>query len=176
MVNPALSNGLTPFLVTEAGLNSGFMIVQYAAASMVSESKIYAHPASVDSIPSSANQEDIVSMGTTAARTARMIVENTLDVLALELLTACQAIDIRRRAGTHGEEISEFHQKIYDKVREEVDFYEIDREIWPDIRAMEKFIRRKDLLDLIDEYKPELLENNAWGRFREDMRYTPHVK
>jgi histidine ammonia-lyase len=176
MVNPALSNGLTPFLVTEPGLNSGFMIVQYAAASMVSESKIYAHPASVDSIPSSANQEDIVSMGTTAARTARMIVENTLDVLALELLTACQAIDIRRRAGTHGEEISEFHQKIYDKVREEVDFYEIDREIWPDIRAMERFIRRKDLLDLIDEYKPELLENNAWGRFREDMKYTPHVK
>ena len=83
---------------------------------------------------------------------------------------------IRRRAGTHGDKISDFHQKIYDKVREEVDFYEIDREIWPDIRAMEKFIRRKDLLDLIDEYKPELLENNAWGRFREDMRYTPHVK
>ncbi len=175
MVNPALSNGLTPFLVTEAGLNSGFMIVQYAAASMVSESKIYAHPASVDSIPSSANQEDIVSMGTTAARTAAMIVENTLDVLALELLTACQAIDIRRRSGSHGDKISDFHQKVYDKVREEVDFYEIDREIWPDIRAMEGFIRRKDLLDLIDEYKPELLENNAWGRFREDMRYTPHV-
>ena len=97
MVNPALSNGLTAFLTTEAGVNSGFMIVQYAAASMVSENKIYAHPASVDSIPSSANQEDIVSMGTTAARKAKMILQNTQDVLADELMTACQAIDIRRR-------------------------------------------------------------------------------
>ena len=76
MVNPALSNGLTAFLTTQAGVNSGFMIVQYAAASMVSENKVYAHPASVDSIPSSANQEDIVSMGTTAARKAKMILQN----------------------------------------------------------------------------------------------------
>ena len=68
MVNAALSNGLTPFLTTKPGVNSGFMIVQYAAASMVSENKVLAHPASVDSIPSSANQEDIVSMGTTAGR------------------------------------------------------------------------------------------------------------
>ena len=86
MVNPALSNGLTAFLTTQAGVNSGFMIVQYAAASMVSENKVYAHPASVDSIPSSANQEDIVSMGTTAARKAKMILQNTQDVLADELL------------------------------------------------------------------------------------------
>ncbi len=114
-------------------------------------------------------------MGTTAARTAAMIVENTLDVLALELMTACQAIDIRKRVGTHGDKISEFHQIVQDKVREEVDFYEIDREIWPDIRAMEKFIRRKDLLDIIDAHKPELLENNAWGRYRDDQRYTPHI-
>ncbi len=68
---------------------------------MVSENKIYAHPASVDSIPSSANQEDIVSMGTTAARKAKMILQNTQDVLADELMTACQAIDIRRRLNTH---------------------------------------------------------------------------
>lgn len=166
MVNASLSNGLTPFLTTEPGVNSGFMIVQYAAASMVSENKIYAHPASVDSIPSSANQEDIVSMGTTAARKAKSIVENTLDVLALELMTACQAIDIRRRLNTHGQGLTPFHQHIYDAVRKEVPFYETDQEIWPNIRAMEAFIRRKDLLDLVDRYMPEMLENNTWGQVR----------
>ncbi len=168
MVNPALSNGLTPFLTTEPGVNSGYMIVQYAAASMVSENKVLAHPASVDSIPSSANQEDIVSMGTTAARKARDIVQNTLSVLALELLTACQAIDIRKRLNTHGQKLSPFHQHVYNMVRREVPFYEVDREIWPDIRKAEAFIRRKDLLDLIDEYMPEMLENNAWEQFRDE--------
>ena len=173
MVNASLSNGLTPFLTTEPGINSGYMIVQYAAASIVSENKVLAHPASVDSIPSSANQEDIVSMGTTAARKAGEIVQNTLSVLAYELLTACQAIDIRRHLDTHGQDISPFHQVIYDRIRSIVPFYDKDREIWPDIRAMEKFIRRKDLLDLIDEYMPDLLDNNSWGRSRADMRYTP---
>ena len=166
MVNASLSNGLTPFLTTSPGVNSGYMIVQYAAASMVSENKVLAHPASVDSIPSSANQEDIVSMGTTAARKARSIVENTLSVLALELLTACQAIDIRRQLNTHGQNISPFHQHVYDMVRKEIPFYDVDRELWPDIRKAEAFIRRKDLLDLIDEYMPEMLENNAWEQYR----------
>ena len=154
MVNAQLSNGLTPFLTTEAGVNSGFMIVQYAAASMVSENKVYAHPASVDSIPSSMNQEDIVSMGTTAARKARMILKNTQDVLADELMTACQAIDIRRRVNTHGQGITPLHQAIYDHVRERVAFYEIDREIWPDIRACEEMIRSGELLSLVKEYCP----------------------
>ena len=176
MVNAALSNGLTPFLTVEAGVNSGYMIVQYAAASMVSENKVLAHPASVDSIPSSANQEDFVSMGTTAARKAGQIVQNTFSVLAFELMTACQAIDIRRMLNTHGQGISPFHQIIYDRVREIVPFYDKDREIWQDIRAIEDFIRRKDLLDLVDEYMPEMLDNNAWGRNRKDMRYTPKRK
>ena len=155
MVNPALSNGLTAFLTTQAGVNSGFMIVQYAAASMVSENKIYAHPASVDSIPSSANQEDIVSMGTTAARKAKMILQNTQDVLADELLTACQAIDIRRRLNTHGQGLTPLHEAIYQHVRKEVAFYEVDREIWPDIRAVEKMIRSGELLDIVKEYIPD---------------------
>ena len=155
MVNPALSNGLTAFLTTEAGVNSGFMIVQYAAASMVSENKIYAHPASVDSIPSSANQEDIVSMGTTAARKAKMILQNTQDVLADELMTACQAIDIRRRLNTHGQGLTPLHEALYKHVREKVAFYEIDREIWPDIRAVEEMIRSGELLDIVKEYIPD---------------------
>ena len=155
MVNAALSNGLTPFLTTQGGVNSGFMIVQYAAASMVSENKIYAHPASVDSIPSSANQEDIVSMGTTAGRKAGMIVKNTLDCLALELMTSCQAIDIRRRMNSHGQGITPLHQAIYDLVRSKVDFFEIDREIWPDIEAVKRIVYSGELLELVKKFIPD---------------------
>lgn len=149
MVNAALSNGLTPFLTTEGGVNSGFMIVQYAAASMVSENKVLAHPASVDSIPSSANQEDMVSMGTTAARKAGWIVQNTLSVLADELLTACQAIDIRRRLNTHGQGISPVHQQIFDRVRKDIAFYEIDCELWQDIKSAETLVRNGDILEIV---------------------------
>lgn len=148
MVNAALSNGLTPFLTTQPGVNSGFMIVQYSAASMVSENKVLAHPASVDSIPSSANQEDMVSMGTTAARKAGWILQNTLSVLAFELLTACQAIDIRRRKGTHGKGLSPVQEAVFSHVREKVDFYEVDREIWPDIKVVEAMVRSGELLDI----------------------------
>ena len=155
MVNAALSNGLTPFLTTKPGVNSGFMIVQYSAASMVSENKVLAHPASVDSIPSSANQEDIVSMGTTAGRKAGWIVQNTLSVLAMELLTACQAIDVRRSLGTHGQGMAPVHEAIFKKVRETVDFYEVDREIWPDIAEVEKLVRSGELQDMVKEYLPD---------------------
>ena len=148
MVNAALSNGLTRFLTTEGGINSGFMIVQYTAASMASENKVLAHPACVDSIPSSANQEDFVSMGTTAARKAGTILENTRSVLAYELLTACQAIDIRRRSGEYGQGLSPAGEAVYCRVREKVDFMEKDRELWPDIQAVEAIIRSGELLEL----------------------------
>ena len=98
MVNSALS-GLPSFLVEHGGVNSGFMIVQYTAAALVSENKVLAHPASVDSIPSSANQEDHVSMGTIAARKAGEILKNVRRVLAIELMCACQAIDLRGDKG-----------------------------------------------------------------------------
>lgn len=156
MVNAALSNGLTRFLTTEGGVNSGFMIVQYSAASMASENKVLAHPACVDSIPSSANQEDFVSMGTTAARKAGPILENTRSVLAYELLTACQAIDIRRRTGTYGQGLSPVGEAVYRRVRQEVDFMEEDRELWPDIRAVEVLVRSGELLDLAEALVPEL--------------------
>ena len=151
MVNAALSNGLT----TEGGVNSGYMIVQYSAASMVSENKVLAHPASVDSIPSSANQEDMVSMGTTAARKAGWIVQNTLSVLADELLTACQAIDIRRRLNTHGQGISPVHQKVFDRVRKDAAFYETDRELWQDIKAVEQLVRNGELLNIVAQTVPD---------------------
>ena len=91
-------SGLPPFLVEDAGLNSGLMLLQYAAASLVSENKVLVHPASADSIPTSANQEDHVSMGSIAARQARDILRNVEIVLALELLCAGQGLDFRLRA------------------------------------------------------------------------------
>ena len=127
-----------------------------AAAFSLSENKVYAHPASVDSIPSSANQEDIVSMGTTAARTAGMIVKNTLDVLSLELMTACQAIDIRRKLNTHGQGITPLHQAIYDRVRKEVPFYDLDREIWPEIDAVKKMVYSGEILEIAHQFIPDL--------------------
>src|SRR5436305_4851754 len=95
LLDPSTNNGLPAFLVGRSGLNSGFMIVQYTAASVVSESKSLAHPASVDSIPSSAGQEDHVSMGMTAARHARDIIADAEVVVALEALAAAQALDLR---------------------------------------------------------------------------------
>jgi histidine ammonia-lyase len=93
MVNPALSEGLPPFLASGAGLNSGFMMAQVGAASLVSENKVLAHPASVDSITTSGNKEDYVSMGMTAALKLKRIVENTRNAMAIEAMAATQALD-----------------------------------------------------------------------------------
>ena len=125
LINPQL-NDLPAFLTKHGGLNSGYMITQYAAAALVSENKILAHPASVDSIPSSANQEDLVSMGTIAARTARDIVENSKRVLATELMAACQAIDFRKDKGF---KLGKGTQKAYDVIRNATKFIEYDTDI-----------------------------------------------
>jgi histidine ammonia-lyase len=93
LVNPALSEGLPPFLAEGAGLNSGFMMAQVTAAALVSENKVLAHPASVDSITTSGNKEDYVSMGMTAANKLKRVVENTRNVLAIEAMAVAQAID-----------------------------------------------------------------------------------
>ena len=94
MVNPALSEGLPPFLAPGAGLNSGFMMPQVTAAALVSENKVLAHPASVDSITTSGNKEDYVSMGMGAAIKLKKIVENTRNALAIEAMAAAQALDL----------------------------------------------------------------------------------
>ena len=156
MVNPALSNGLTPFLTVNAGINSGYMIVQYSAASMVSENKVLAHPASVDSIPSSANQEDFVSMATTAARKCVWILQNTTSVLAYELLTACQAKDIREYTDPKAGELSPVLKEIYERVRKDIPFTEKDREIRIDIEKIESLMRSGELEEIIRKYMPDL--------------------
>jgi histidine ammonia-lyase len=136
LVNPALSNGLPAFLIREGGLNSGFMIMQYVAASLVSENKILAHPASVDSIPSSANQEDHVSMGTIAARKARTVLGNAQNVLAIELLAACQAIDLQDGA----DKLSPATRPVYEALRAAVPMLDADRVMYPDIEKARKLI------------------------------------
>lgn len=146
MVNPALSYGLPAFLVNHGGLNSGFMIVQYSAASLVSENKVLAHPASVDSIPSSANQEDHVSMGTIAARKARDIMDNVRKVIAMEILTSVQAIDLRGKkklgAGT---------EAAYNIVRDHTPFIDKDRIMYKDINICEDLIRDNLLVEAVEE-------------------------
>src|SRR5271167_4256868 len=95
LVNPSLNEDLPPFLAPGAGLNSGFMMPQVTAAALVSENKVYAHPASVDSITTSGNKEDFVSMGMTAANKLLRVIENTRNVLAIEALAVAQALDFR---------------------------------------------------------------------------------
>jgi len=140
LTDPKKSNGLPPFLVNASGLNSGFMLVQYTAASLVSECKTLAHPASVDSIPSSAGQEDHVSMGMTAARYAREIVGNAETVLALEALAAAQALDLRSPL-----EPGAATRAAHDAIRERVTFYEADREFSRDIAAGIDLVRSGEL-------------------------------
>jgi histidine ammonia-lyase len=145
LVNPDLS-GLPAFLIREAGLSSGFMILQVMAASLVSENKVLAHPASVDSIPTSANKEDHVSMGMTSALKLRAIVDNVELVLAAELVAAAQAADLREplqpAPGTRA---------AYELVRRRVPRLDTDRELSPDVQAVARMVREGDFARLVAE-------------------------
>lgn len=126
---------LPHFLVEHGGLNSGFMVAQVSAAALASENKLLAHPASVDSLPTSANQEDHVSMATFAARRLGEMAENTAGIVAIELLAAAQGVDFRRPLST-----SSMLQAVMREIRAAVPFYEADRHFAPDIE------RAKDLV------------------------------
>lgn len=138
LVNTQLG-GLPAFLSPEPGLQSGAMIMQYTAASLVSENKTLAHPASVDSIPSSANQEDHVSMGTTAARHAHMIIQNSRRVVAIELICALQGVDYRG-----AEKLSPITKTFYDRMREITPRITKDRIFSTDIKNVEEFLKDGD--------------------------------
>ncbi|KAJ3074623.1 hypothetical protein HDU98_010714 [Podochytrium sp. JEL0797] len=146
LVNPALS-GLPAFLVKEGGLNSGFMIAHCTAAALVSENKVLCHPASVDSISTSAAQEDHVSMGGFAARKALEVVENVETVLAIELLCACQALDLLRPLKS-----SAVLEKAHAYLRGEmgVKAWEKDRFMQPDIEKAGEFIRSGKLVEICE--------------------------
>ncbi len=150
LVNPHVS-GLPPFLAEGNGLNSGYMIAQYTAAALVSENKILAHPASVDSIPTSAGQEDHVSMGSIAAEHARAILKNVVNVLAIEMLAATQGIDFQQPLdpGTGTKAAWTF-------IRKHISHWEEDRIMYIDIEKMAELIRSEKILQAVEKEGIEL--------------------
>lgn len=133
-------SGLPPFLVPSAGLNSGFMIAHVTAAALASENKSLAHPASVDSLPTSANQEDHVSMATFAGRRLEDMAQNTAAIVAIELLCAAQGIDFHAPLLT-----SARLQKVQGAIRAAAPFYDQDRYLAPDIEALKALVLSEDL-------------------------------
>ena len=152
LVNPALSEGLPAFLVKNGGLNSGYMIAQYASASMVSENKVYDHPACVDSIPTSANQEDHVSMGSTSARTAAMVLDNAQKVIGIELSTAAQAIWLRQEMGEHGiDNLAPATRAAYDFIRQTVPPVEEDIIMHDQLQKFDEMVKDNSILEAVEK-------------------------
>ena len=134
-------SGLPPFLVEDGGVNSGFMIAQVTAAALASENKSLAHPASVDSLPTSANQEDHVSMATYAARRLGPMAANTAAIVAIELLAGAQGVDLRRPLTT-----SAPLAQVMELIRADVPFWDRDRAFAPDLEAIRKQVARGDFV------------------------------
>jgi histidine ammonia-lyase len=153
LVDPKMS-GLPPFLVNNSGLNSGFMIAQVTAAALVSENKTIATPASVDSIPTSANQEDHVSMATHAARRLSVMVDNAAAVVGIELLAAAQGIDFHRPARS-----SQRLEEVHAGIRREVPFYAADRYFAPDIEAARSWVKSARFAALVNRILPSRSES-----------------
>jgi histidine ammonia-lyase len=146
LVDARLNGGLPAFLAAASGVDSGMMIYQYTAAALASENKVLAHPATADSIPTSANQEDHVSMGATAARHARDVLRNVEHVLALELLCAAQGLDFRiATIGRPGVGVAAAHRR----VRERVAHLDTDRDPGPDIATALELVRSGALLEAL---------------------------
>jgi histidine ammonia-lyase len=141
LVNPALS-GLPAFLARDGGVESGLMLAHVTAAALASENKVLAHPASVDTIPTSANKEDHVSMGAVAARKAAQVVANTARILAVEALASAQALEFRKPLKT-----SEPLDAAFRRLREKVPAYDRDRFLAPDLEAAEELVRTGSLAD-----------------------------
>jgi histidine ammonia-lyase len=150
LVNPHVS-GLPPFLAEGNGLNSGYMIAQYTAAALVSENKILAHPASVDSIPTSAGQEDHVSMGSIAAEHARAILKNVVNVLAIEMLAATQGIDFQQPLNP-----GKGTKAAWTFIRKHISHWEEDRIMYIDIEKMADLIRSEKILQAVEKEGIEL--------------------
>lgn len=144
MLDPNTSD-MAGFLTEEGGLNSGFMIAQVTAASLASSNKVLAHPASVDSIPTSANKEDMVSMSCNAAQKALEIIENTGYILAIELLCACQAIDLKRPLKT-----SMPLEKVHQFVRQHIPRLVNDRVMYPEIESVRELLKAGKIIELVE--------------------------
>ncbi|TDP51825.1 histidine ammonia-lyase [Aminicella lysinilytica] len=152
LVNPALSEGLPGFLTKHGGVCSGFMIAQYAAASMVSENKIYDHPACVDSIPSSGNQEDHVSMGTTSARTAAMVLDNVEKTIGIEIASAAQGIWLRQEIGESKiENLAPATRAAYEFIRTKSDPVDQDVILHDELVKFDEMIKDNSLLEAVEK-------------------------
>lgn len=145
------ANVLPAFLTKKGGLNSGFMLTQYTAAALATENKILAHPASVDTIPTSANVEDHVSMGCTAALKARQILDNVEHILAIELLAAAQGIDFRREVVGQDARLGVGTQPVYTLIRQQAPFIEEDTILYPYIEAVKSLETSGQLEQVIAE-------------------------
>ncbi len=141
---------LPAFLTRCGGLHSGFMLVQYTAASLASENKVLVHPASADTIPTSANTEDHVSNSTTAARQAWEIVQNVERILAIELFAASQAIDFRREVLGPSARLGRGTGPVYEVVRAHVPFLDVDEVMYPHIEAVRGLIRDRTVMDRVN--------------------------
>jgi histidine ammonia-lyase len=150
LIDASLS-GLPPFLVEHGGVNSGFMVAQVTAAALASENKALAHPASVDSLPTSANQEDHVSMATFAARRLADMAQNSAGIVAIELLAAAQGIDLRAPLKT-APKLREAHAL----VRSRVAFYDHDRYFAPDITAVQSLVESGSFHRFVPALLPSL--------------------
>ena len=148
LVDPKMS-GLPAFLVDNSGVNSGFMIAQVTAAALVSENKSIAAPCSVDSIPTSANQEDHVSMATHGARRLQRMVDNAAAVIGIELLAAAQGIDFHRPAQS-----SVSLEKVHAAIRGDIPFYAADRYFAPDIQAAQRWVKTGRFSSLVRRILP----------------------
>jgi len=146
-----VQSGLPPFLSPESGLNSGFMIAQVTAAALVSENKVLCHPASVDSIPTSANQEDFVSMGTHAARKAMEVVDNAETIIGIELLAGCQAMDFRKNLAP-----GKGTGPAYRRIRHMIPTMQKDRLLQNDMIAIKELIAQNDIVSKVEEAIGEL--------------------
>jgi histidine ammonia-lyase len=140
---------LPAFLIKHGGLNSGFMLVQYTAAALASENKTMAHPSCADTIPTSANIEDHVSNGATAARHTRAIVENTATILALELFAAAQAVDLRRERVGNNPRLGRGTAPVYALIREHVPFIEHDDTMYPHMQAVRELVTSGQVRDTV---------------------------
>jgi histidine ammonia-lyase len=153
LVNPQLSE-LPDFLIRDGGLNSGYMIAQYTAAALVSENKVLAHPACVDSIPTSANKEDHVSMGTTAARKCMEILRNSEYVISVELLCAAQGMDLVTSDKPY--QAGEGTRETYRAIREKIPYLDRDRVISRDMEAMAALLRSGEVIRRVEAVVGEL--------------------
>ena len=153
LVDPKMS-GLPAFLVENSGVNSGFMIAQVTAAALVSENKTIATPCSVDSIPTSANQEDHVSMATHAARRLTPMADNAAAVIGIELLAAAQGIDFHRPAQS-----SASLEQVHAGIRGEVPFYAADRYFAPDIQAAQRWVKAGRFSPLVKRILPSRMDS-----------------